>query len=219
MIFGMETKRKKKALTLLEVMISLSLMAVIITFIFSAFRQVTVANVKIQSAREVVLINKTIEQRLCRLFANIHVEKEVPIDKNAKEKPPSFYTESTADSNGLALFMESLNGVDPDSDFCDLVKTQLYLSKKNELCLVTIGKSGEQRKEVLKDNVGELTFNFFDPVTRELLNSWDEKLEGLPIIIELVLKKKSSDKDPLEFAFMLPTDEKGIIYKKPFGGI
>src|SRR5438876_491031 len=100
--------RKKKALTLLEVMIALSLSAIVLTTLLSVYKEISLNQVKLERRKETVLNHKMVQQRLIRLFSAIRGKE------GTKESP--LYTSDFIESEGAALFIEFDNGLDLDPD-------------------------------------------------------------------------------------------------------
>lgn len=206
-------KLKKRSLTLLEVMIALSLTAILLSVIFTSYRQTTISQAKLEKAKIEVLTNKTIEQRLTYIFSHLTSEKQHNNNKTEGESSP-LYTLSLPTSKGVALILEYDNGIDPDPSFSHHIKSELYLSHKEELCLTTYSHTGLARREVLKEDISELKFSFFDPSAHQTHTSyWDFNQEDLPPIITLNLGIKNK-KEPLEFAFFIPDSKEEILYQK-----
>lgn len=209
-------KKRKRAITLLEVMIALSLAAILLSVVFSTYRQITMAQVKLEKTQVEVLANKTLQQRLSQLFSHLNFEKEVLKDKKT-ERVPAIYTFNLPESKGLALILNHDNGIDPDPSFCNTVKSELYLSLKNELCLATYSSTGAKRIEILKSHVSELRFSFFEPYAEKpYLDSWEFNKEAAPPIVKLLLFFNKKD-PPLTFAFFISEADEEIVYKKKGG--
>lgn len=202
---------KKSSLTLLEVMIALFLAGILLSTVMMGYKKITSAQVKIEKAKAEVLSHQLIEQRLLNIFNHLHVETVV---KGKKKTVTCLYTQTLADCKGVALICEYDNGVDPDPEFCHQIKSELYLNQKNELCLNSYSKSGKVRKEVLKNNLSDLRFEFLDLEGKESTShTWDFNRSELPPVVMLALTVKKGT-PPVEFAFFIPQGEGEIIYEK-----
>jgi hypothetical protein len=198
-------------------MIALALMAIALSFLFSAYQQMVRAKTKLERVKEWVLCNKSLQQRLYQLFYNIsetglkEQDKNQPVSENSQT--PSLYTTSLPESAGEALAFTYDNGIDPDPSFCHEVEGELYLNKSRSLCLITYPQKGEKRYEILYEGVEKLAFDFFDPTAEETHSSlWDRKRDHLPTIIRMTLSFKGK-RSPLQFAFFIPLAESPIVYK------
>jgi len=206
-------KKRKKSLTLLEVIIALSLASILLTTVFSTYYQITVAHRKLEKAKEAVLSNKIIQQRLCYIFSHLSFEKKINSSTQTESIPP-FYTSKLPDSKEIALILEYNNGIDPDPSFCGNIKSELYLTHENELCLMSYSLNGMKRKEIFKENISRWQMTFFEPLSKDPhTHSWDFEKEGAPPIVEIELFL-NQEIEPLIFTFFLLEAEEEIIYKK-----
>lgn len=204
----------KRSVTLLEVLIALSLTAIVLGAIFTSYRNITTTHLKAEKAKAEVLNNKNVYQRLNYIFSRFSFEKKETKEKNNPKVSPPFYTTSLSDSLGLVLNIEYDNGIDPESSFCNQVRSELYLNRQKELCLATYSKKGIKRMEVLKENVQGLNFQFFNPSSKDSYStSWSIEKEGLPAIVEMTLVL-NKDLPPIEFAFFVSNNPPEIIYKR-----
>jgi type II secretory pathway component PulJ len=196
---------KKSSLTLLEVVISLALASFILYFIFNTHVRVSTLNVKLEKAKERVLMTKYVQQRLLQVFDAV-----IPSKFDKKNEPSTFYTETHHESDGIAIVLFHDAGIDPDPQFCGLLKAEIFLRRNKELCLVTTSAARDLREEILLGGVSQVTFQFFDQEGNSF-SSWDKENKELPTIVELTLLL---EKESTQFDFFLPAADKGIIYKK-----
>jgi prepilin-type N-terminal cleavage/methylation domain-containing protein len=190
---------KKRALTLLEVMISLVLASILLTTLFSFYKQLFFSRAEIQKSKELILDRILMQERLSQIFAKVVPEIE-------EEKGLIFYTSEKPSTLSDALCFVYDNGIDPNPSFCGLLKGTLYLSKEKNLTLQT----WPGREEILLDSVEALQFSFFDLEKKQWKQEWLGEKEGLPAMIKLTLKNKQKE----EFVFFLPDAYKKITYKK-----
>ncbi|MES2344548.1 MAG: type II secretion system protein GspJ [Chlamydiota bacterium] len=190
---------KKRALTLLEVMISLVLASILLTTLFSFYRELFFTRAKMQKNKEVVFQRMLTQERLSQVFSKVLAEIE-------EKKGLVFYTTEHASALGPVLYFFYDNGIDPNPSFCGALKAMLYLSTDKNLTLYT----WPDRKEVLLENVESLQLSFFDIKKKVWKEEWLGEKEGLPAALKLSLKTKKID----EFIFFLPGSYKQITYTK-----
>lgn len=189
---------RKRALTLIEVMIGLSLMAVVVTVLLNIYRNQQIASSKVRAVKEKILTRQCFQQRLTEIFNHLDRENENIL--------------ACLTDNGT-LFLRYDNGIDHDPDFCLEAVAELYLNKENELCLTTKGKYHKSRKEILMANVGSLGMEFFSPSENSWTPSWDGEREELPSMVKFSIKEKDLP-EILCFTFFLPGSDQPILYKK-----
>jgi type II secretory pathway pseudopilin PulG len=192
---------RKRALTLLEVLIGLSLAGVLLTTLFSFYFQIFHTKIDLQKAKQVVEARAWTQQRLVQAFGRVVAEVE--------EGGLVFYTTVHPEALGPALVFYYDNGVDRDLNYCGEKKAMLYLNQKKQLTLLTWPK----RREVLLENAASLRFSFYDLKQREWKEAWAREGEKLPAIIKMEIAL-SKAKQPSEFAFFLPDIARKISYKR-----
>jgi len=194
---------KKRFFTLLEVIIGLFLAAILLTYIFSFFSEITHIEKNMRIASEKVLSKNSLKIKLDTIFSKI-------VDKNAP-KEPSFYTLK----NGNELYFVYDNGIDPSPSFSSMVFARLYL-EKNNLILETHpidfftkkkNKPRIYREEILAKNITSLSFIFLEKTVPKTIQensfasstSWEK--DHLPSSLKITL---TIEKSPCSFIFFLP---------------
>lgn len=188
--------KKKKALTLIEVMIALVLTSILLTTLFNFYKRLFITRSDIQKCKETILQRVWTQQRLAQIFDKTLPEVE-------QEKGLIFFSTDHSNALGPVLYFFYDNGIDPDPSFCGPLKAMLYLSIDKKLTLSTF--SG--REEILCERINSLRFSFFDEKEAVWKQQWSEK-EQLPLMVKMIL-----DENP--FVFFLPSANKMISYKKP----
>lgn len=198
------TQGCRRNLTLLEVMIALSLTAILLSVLFTFYRETMLYKGKIQKVKEQTLSHQLVQQRLGHLFSAIHSgEKE--------EKNSPFYLGNSSESSLPALYVQYDNGIDPNPAFSHVLTSTLFYSKTKELYLSTASRDGGTRKELLATQVDSLSFAFYHPEKGEWVKNWDEKEKEVPSIVKLILGD-SSTKEKVEFAFFPQISQVPVTY-------
>ena len=202
--------RKKRALTLLEVIISLALTAILLTMLISSATRLFSTRTRIENAKQEVLAKTLIQERLSSLFSAL--AKYQPSEKGLPEKEPKGPLESI-DGKSLTLFLE--NQIDANPFFCGSTKGEIFVENQN-LIFQLMGKNDAVRKEILLENVKDISFQFFNPFEEpaRLIEAWKEKTGELPAHIILTIATSSTDKQ-YEFAFFFPSHDNFIVYHPP----
>ena len=196
-------KKRKSALTLLEVMIALSLTGMLLFILFGLFKNMFIQSKGIQTTKEGVLYRSFTQQRLSQALAKVKEDEA--------EKKPILYQEGY-EGCPSALFIHYDNGVDSSHAFSHEVQEVFYLNNKGCFCSDLIGANQTSRKDVFLQNVQSITWQFFNYETLQWQESWPKELNALPTMIKLSILEKS-ETNPHEFAFFLFTTAP-IVYSK-----
>jgi hypothetical protein len=183
---------QKKAALLLEVLIGLSLTAIILTSLFSFFVESVRLEMKLEKAREEMVARGNLQTRLETVFIG----------------SSRLYTDKSTQKKDKKLLLEFDNQIDPDPAFSGMIHGALYVDGGKNLVLHTSPldeSSKEWRAEILLKDVERFQFDF-------LKAKWSterEKTEmGLPQVVRLTVWRP----DPLQFAFHLPNADPFVTY-------
>jgi hypothetical protein len=187
-------ERKKRALTLLEVVIAVVLLGALLTGLFSVFRQGLKKNISSRELKQNVLQVELFQQKIKILLSE---ENGVWIEQHP-------------DAAGPALFVDFEQKVDPDFEMCGKLQAMLFLNPKKELCFVSWSEKGKGRLEILLDNVDDFKCRLFDSEKGEWSSSWPKKKEASPPMLYIDL---TWNKEKIPFVFFLKPSHEKIIYK------
>lgn len=179
----------KRPLTLLEVAIGLALTAILLTTLFSSFRQMIQINSQVRMLSESLHPHFVMRLRLNQVFGRIY-----PGDKLTLEKDRG---------DGSAFKFQFNNGIDHSTDFAGEVEGQLLLDDKKQFCLL-LKKKDKERKEVLLQGVRDVCFEVFDPAKKSWESELDEK-QPLPPMVRFGI-------DGREYTLFLPRTEHKVGY-------
>jgi len=184
---------QKRLLSLLEVAIGLALTAILLTALFSNFRQLIQTNVEVQKVRQDMHWKLVTQMRLGQVL-------------EAVEEQGSLFSFNTRIPNHdeQALWLTYDAGFDPDPEFCGKTRAFLSCNSQKDFCLTSFSKKGKTRVEVFMKNAKNLSFSFFDPKTKEWISSW-EKASDLPPLIKIHISSE-------EFTFIIPKAEKKVSF-------
>ncbi len=153
---------RKRALTLIEVVISLSLLTLLLGVLFSSYGSLMTEGAMIEKKREEVFGVRYLELRLNTLFSKICWSKEK--DGNV------LYTERIPAGPYESLLFAFENGDDTDEHFCNKNLGRLFVDHEGRLILASWPKpkseedyKKEMRLEVLAEGVEDLKFSFYVP--------------------------------------------------------
>ncbi len=179
--------RKKRSLTLLEVVIAIALLGFLLTGLFRSLHQGLKKNIEAKELKQKVLQLELFQQRLKNLFS--HLDGET-----------GFLLQKHPDAKGQALIISYHQDVDPDFEMCGTLQGMLFLNKQNQLCLVSWSENEKARLEVLLDKVEGFTCQLFDPKKGE----WSQKNQETPVMLSIDFKWEGKE---MPFVFFLPESE------------
>ncbi len=185
---------KQQTLTLLEVMIALSLAAILLSALMTCYYQMSKKRIVAQELKKNNLSVELMRQRLVHLFA-----------KARSAEKPSFYTEAHPQAVGPSLIFTFDNGVDRRLEFCNDVIGMLYQNANGELCLASWGTYGEARYEILLERTEGLSFSFFDAKKKEWRHEW-KKEDCFPPFFKIAWAFSDQPKEVLQSAFFFPQE-------------
>lgn len=193
----------KKPFLLLEILIALSLMATVISLLFSFMVQSLRVEKKIEKARLAILERQHLQIRIQDLLTTLSPYGGLP----------ALYTQKFPKEEQESLIACFDHGIDPDPSFSGVVTGRIYIDEDHNLCLVCWPCEGEKkqqwRKEILLPNVSSFSVQFLASSmqghpkhTKTIWNtSWPKNKGTLPSIIRMTIKQKDT---ALQFAFRLP---------------
>jgi len=153
---------KKRHFTLIEILISLSLAAIILTVIFHFFSNLTTIEKNMTKAKEEILEKNYLQIKLNTIFSNLQYSKK------------TFFIKDNS------LFCQFDNKIDPSALFCNVINAKLLIDSNNNLILETfpLKKEKSKRKEILKKNIKSLRFTVLEKKIKK---------EKFPIAISIII--------------------------------
>jgi len=190
----------KQPFVLLEILIGLSLMSMLLVFLFSFLAQNMRMEQKMEQARSYLLERQNVQIRLQDLFTSLtRTQLQSPL-----------YTQPLSGDEIPSLILHFDNGIDPDPAFSGPLLGRLYLENQN-LCLAfwPLEEKTKWRKEILLTHVTHLSYQFLHE--KSWLSSWSKERTDVPPLIRLQLQQEGR---PLQFAFRLPLADPLITYRR-----
>jgi len=189
--------RRKRSISLLEVIIAFGLTALVVSFLFGFYRQLLKSQQPLEKDRQEAHSSIIVQLRLAKLFSEINA------DQLLKGNLP-FFTDEIEGSKALILYHD--NGIDKEPGFCGSIPSALYI-QGGQLCLMSWSIDEEGRKEVFFEGINNLKFYFFSKSKKKWVEKWPEPLEKdpFPSMVKIILEEKS--KKNLVFSFFLNDGE------------
>ena len=125
--------KKKHTLTLLEVVIALSLTAILLAVLMGSATRLFVFRHRLESAKQEILTKKVIQERLTTLFASLENNRD--ISTGASIPKPTLYSE---DGTKLSLQLDHL--IDPEPAFSGKCSATIEVDNEKRLVLTLFGK-------------------------------------------------------------------------------
>jgi hypothetical protein len=235
----MPMKKVKRHITLIELLVSMVLTALILSSLMFFYREITLLNARFDQEQGESFQLRFLENRLSDVLP-----KAVP-EKTAKK---DFYFFTDSDHHGIfknhstSLVFTFDNGVDHDKEFSNHILGRLYLDPDGNFILGMWpsparweeGEIPPMKKEILMEGVNSLSFQFFIPQEKaeELIpnnqkndkvepaprlgwvNRWQQNYKQLPAIVRVEIVRRVNKKDKkITFAYPLPNVAIPITYK------
>ncbi len=203
---------RKRTFLLLEILVALSLMATLISVLFSFLVQSMKMESKMEKTRIALMERQNLQIRMQDLLTSL--------TSGGRSSP--LYTQKFPKEEHTSLVALFDNGIDPEPDFSGAVVGRVYIDENHDLCLTywpsenafsePTEKSRSWRKEILFSNVSDLQLSFLSPDEKEHFQhtarpkvlwdrAWSKAKTEPPSMVRVVLKQNDSR---LEFAFRLP---------------
>jgi Type II secretory pathway, component PulJ len=180
--------KKKRPLSLLEVIIALALSAILLTALFQFFHNYSKSTLQIQAAKAKVLLRQCMHQRLSMELAKV---------TSGVEGKQTFFQTSI---EGVPALVWKTKGEETDPALSGELTHMLYYLKGKGVCFSTQPKAQEQRNEVLFAEASGMAFDFFEEGSKEgWVKTWEKKEEP-PAMIKLTLFE---GQDQLTFTYIL----------------
>lgn len=217
---------RKVYMTLLETLIAVSLLGVMLVFVFGFFRELSVVNRMSEIEQQKSFQMRYVESRLNFIFERIVNENE----NDNKMRDFFFYLQPANDefTKTRSLVFTFDNGVRKDPSFSGDVLGRLYVDLDHRLRLAIwsmgVKKPHEHlREEILLENVADVDYEFYaspekvqnlkDIQTGEQIdpekkmpkkdtwhpNEWAITYNQMPSILKIVVKVASDPKDLLSY--------------------
>ena len=186
-------KKRKRTLTLLEVIISIVLLGALLTGLFNTFRQGLKKGIEAKELKQKVFQLELFQQKMKTLLSS---ENGVWIDKHKGAEGP-------------ALFFTFEQRADPDFEMYGDLQAILFLNGKKELCLLSGIEGGKMTTDILLESTDHFTCALFDPKTKEWTQNYPKEKTESPIMVSIKLKCNGQE---TPFVFFLQSHTEQITY-------
>jgi hypothetical protein len=168
---------RKRALTLLEVVISIVLLGALLTGLFNSFRQGSRKAIQAKELKQKVFQLELFQQKMKTLLS---CENGVWIDKHKG-------------AAGMALCFGFEQRADPDFKMYGDLQGALFLNGNKELCLLTGVEGDKMITDVLLDGIDHFICALFDPKTKQWTQNYPKEKTESPIMVSIELKCKTQE--------------------------
>lgn len=203
---------KKRRVTLIEVLISISLLSIVLFALLSSYSQLKMVDSAIAKEIDQGFETRHLESRLQSLF----------LQTLSAGKNNFFYIEQPAFSNSPSLIFSYDAHAMLDPRFSGQVLGRLFVDPENRLILATWPSPLRYRDHpipmetsILAKGIESIGFLFFAPPSKELGKvdpepnkwhpDWKKSYEKVPPLMKIQLIKTSSER--IEFSFYLPNTQ------------
>ena len=200
-------RKKKRPFLLLEILVALSLMAMLLSLLFSFLVQSLRVESKMEKAREQILERQNLQVRIQDILTSLRI--------TGKGSP--LYTQKFPKEENYSLIALFDNGIDPEPPFSGAVIGRIYIDENQDLVLSYWPSDSDEkerhwRKEILFANVSDIQLFFLSPDERESFihterpkvlwdRYWSKERITPPSMVRLMIKQSD---ETYEFGFRLP---------------
>ena len=195
-------KKNKRAFILTEMVIALSLISIVFSFLFRSYFDFIKSNNLLKTIEEKWHCEHKMYLRLNQIFDNLEKPGLFP---HFSAKNPIY---SQIDQSDEKLCFVFNNDIDPDPEFSGVVLGELYF-KKEGLFLNVTSKKGHKRIEIDYPGISRLKWEFFDPQAKTWTSEWSIEKSFPPLILKLTIKENRAEN---ERAFCFFLDDPKVIY-------
>ncbi len=185
--------KKKRSITLLEVVIAILLLGFLLTGLFNVFQQGLKKSLSARELKQKVLQLELFQQKIKNIFA---VVDGVWIDEHP-------------DAKDYCLYVDLEEKIDPDFEMRGKLLGMLFLNANKEVCFVNWTKKEKSRIETLLGGVDGFSCRLFDPKKAQWNTIWPQKKEGAAVMVAIDLDWNGSK---IPFVFFLKTSNEKISY-------
>ena len=202
---------KKRNFILLEIMIGLTLLSILLTFLFHAMSQGIKMEMRVDEARKILFKRQHLQSRLQDLFLSL-----------TPNRLPPLYTKLFPNEKKESLILYFDHGIDPDPQFSGPLLGRIYLEGDGKLVLAMWPlekESKKWRKEILLDGVDYFQFQFLGQKEKKEDDEigpnfawhkmWPKNRGASPSILRLTVSQNEVESS---FAFFLSKGEPFITY-------
>ena len=203
MNLSQSSKKQRFSFTLLEVVISLVLTGMLLSFLFGFFWHISVAKNQNKILKEKVLTSELCRLRLNHLFSHFN-----------EQKGCFLATLSHPEAIGPALLVYCDQGIDPDAAFSGALHSMLYKTRDNRLCLCRWSKGRIPKVDTLLSKVEDVSYAFFSG--KEWTSTWPKKKEkdlasASLLMVKISLLFQGAQEPRQDFIFSLNSGE--VLYE------
>ena len=171
MLTCMKTLNKSQSLTLIEVIVAMTLMGIILTFLWQSYFNSQRSFIKMQEQKKIALSHLYFQEKMSLVMAQLQ-----------SDGSSSIYT--TKDSD---VFFKISGDIDADSIFSKINTCSLVFSEDHCLRFIEWGKQEKTREEILFHSIQNVQFMFYDPINRSWLDHWEKENSLDPTMIKIII--------------------------------
>lgn len=190
-------KKKRRSLTLIEVVIALAVTGILISFLWQSYfncqKQLITLEAHKKSYMDKIFFHETISDLIIRLTPN--------------KRCSPVHTPNTDSTHPKTLILYSDAHIDVDPDFTGPCYFGLIHMEK-KLMLTHWGSSDKKRTSVLLDDVEDVDFLFYNTLSKSWVKHWDKKSISVPMMIKIKIGNLGAN----EFIFFPQLDIEPIKY-------
>jgi len=173
---------KRRSFSLLEILISISIAAILFGVLFSKVRDFVFLRKEIGSAEQECFERQALQIRLEDLFSNL-----TATEKEGEFSAPFYYKDQK-------IYFQAVREIDIDPSFAAKLSYTLWLDPQTKtLSLSCKTPDGSERKEILSSGVHNCSFRFFSEKEAKWEDLWPQNSKKSPSFVQIICKKKTGE--------------------------
>lgn len=194
-----QKKIKFQAMTLLELMIGLVLIGILLTTLFSCYKEILKKKATVLHLEMTIQEQEIFNQRLHLLFASLR-----PIQTTTQ-----LYLYPHPDAVVPALVFHFENKLDRNKAFLGELQAMLFLDEKKCLFLSTWGHDESIRSECLLEKIDTICYRFFDQNKKMWVENWPPIQQEHPVMVQVMITQEHNQ---ISFPYFLADPSEMINY-------
>ena len=173
---------RRRPFSLLEILVSISIAAILFGVLFSKVRDFVFLRKEISSAEQECFERQAFQIRLEELFSNL-----ATTEKEGEFSAPFYYKDQK-------IYFQAVREIDINPDFATKLSYTLWLDPQTKtLSLSCKAPDGAERNEILASGVLSCSFRFFSEKEAKWEDQWPQNSRKSPSFVQIAYKKKTGE--------------------------
>lgn len=174
--------KRRVSFSLLELLVSVSIAAILFSVLFVKIRDFVYLRKEIASTEKECLERQMLQIRLQELFSSLSC-----LEKDGIYFAPLY-------GNNQKIHFQVVNECDPNPSFVDTLAFTLWLDVRTKNIILSCKTTnGFEREETLATKVKSCSFSFYSEKETKWKSAWEQSSKDSPIFIQVICKKEHAE--------------------------